>query len=231
MRATVIEFLGSNCDHDMIYFVRDVFKFECEVVWFTERDLKNPDIVLLPGGFSYGDYLRPGAMASRTPAMESVKKFAKKGGLVLGVCNGFQILCESGLLPGALLRNRTISFICDDVYLMAENRKTPFTSRVDRILKIPIAHGDGNYFCDEKTLEVLEKEGRVAFRYVSPEGKIEDKWNFNGAINSIAGILSENKRVLGMMPHPERACEKILGSEDGKLIMESVISFLENIDD
>ncbi len=230
MRATVIEFLGSNCDHDMVYFIRDVFKIETEVVWFTERDLKNPDIVLLPGGFSYGDYLRPGAMASRTPAMESVREFAKRGGIVLGVCNGFQILCESGLLPGALLRNKTISFICDDVYLKAENRETPFTSMVDRILKIPIAHGDGNYFCDEKTLEVLEKEKRVAFRYVSPDGKIDDNWNFNGATNSIAGVLSENKRVLGMMPHPERACEKILGSEDGKLIIESVISFLEKTD-
>lgn len=230
MRATVIEFLGSNCDHDMVYFIRDVFKIETEVVWFTERDLKNPDIVLLPGGFSYGDYLRPGAMASRTPAMESVREFAKRGGIVLGVCNGFQILCESGLLPGALLRNKTISFICDDVYLKAENRETPFTSMVDRILKIPIAHGDGNYFCDEKTLEVLEKEKRVAFRYVSPDGKIDDDWNFNGATNSIAGVLSENKRVLGMMPHPERACEKILGSEDGKLIIESVISFLEKTD-
>lgn len=230
MRATVIEFLGSNCDHDMIYFVKDVFGFDTEVVWFTERDLKNPDIVLLPGGFSYGDYLRPGAMASRTPAMESVREFAKKGGLILGVCNGFQILCESGLLPGALLKNKTISFICDNVYLKAENRDTPFTSQVDRILKIPIAHGDGNYYCDEETLEALEKEGRVAFRYVSPSGERYEKWNFNGSSNSIAGILSENKRILGMMPHPERACEKILGSEDGKLVMESVISFLEKID-
>lgn len=229
MRATVIEFLGSNCDHDMIHFVKDVFKFETEVVWFTESDLKNPDIVLLPGGFSYGDYLRPGAMAARTPAMESVREFAKKGGIILGVCNGFQILCESGLLPGALLRNKTISFICDYVYLKAENRETPFTSNVDKILKIPIAHGDGNYFCDDETLKKLEGEGRIAFRYVSPDGKVEEKWNFNGAIDSIAGIVSENKRVLGMMPHPERACEKILGSEDGKLIMESILSFLERI--
>jgi phosphoribosylformylglycinamidine synthase len=227
MRATVIEFLGSNCDHDMVHYAKDVFNLKTEVVWFTERDLKNPDIVLLPGGFSYGDYLRPGAMAARTPAMESVKEFAKKGGLVLGVCNGFQILCESGLLPGALLRNRTISFICDNVYLKAENKDTPFTCKVDKILKIPIAHGDGNYFCDEETLKKIESEGRVAFRYVSPEGEVDEKWNFNGAINSIAGVLSENRRVLGMMPHPERACEKVLNSEDGKLVMESVISFLE----
>lgn len=228
MRATVIEFLGSNCDHDMVYYAKDIFNLETEVVWFTERDLKNPDIVLLPGGFSYGDYLRPGAVAARSPAMESVKEFAKKGGLVLGVCNGFQILCESGLLPGALLRNKTISFICDNVYLKAENKDNPFTSKVDKILKIPIAHGDGNYFCDSQTLNKLEEEGRVAFRYVAPSGEMDEKWNFNGAINSIAGVLSENKRVLGMMPHPERACEKILGSEDGKLVMESIISFLEN---
>lgn len=228
MRATVVEFLGSNCDHDMIYFSKEVLKFKTEVVWFTERDLKNPDIVFLPGGFSYGDYLRPGAMASRTPIMESVIDFAKKGGFILGVCNGFQILCESGLLQGALLRNKSLTFICDYVYLKAQNCNSPYTNKVNKILKVPIAHGDGNYFCKKETLKELKDEGRIAFKYVSPEGYFDEKWNFNGSLDSIAGILSKNKRVLGMMPHPERACEKILGSDDGKLVIESLISFAEN---
>lgn len=226
MRATVIQFLGSNCDHDMVYFLKEILGFKTELVFYTERDLKNPDIVLIPGGFSYGDYLRPGAIASRTPVMESVKEYAKKGGLILGVCNGFQILCESGLLPGALLKNKNLTFICDYVYLKAEDSLSVFTKKVDKILRIPIAHGDGNYFCDEKTLKILEEEKRVAFRYVSKDGKIDEDSNPNGSLNSIAGILSENRRILGMMPHPERACEKILGSEDGKLILEGVIESL-----
>lgn len=226
MRATVIQFLGSNCDHDMVYFLREILGFKTELVFYTERDLKNPDIVLIPGGFSYGDYLRPGAIASRTPVMESVKEYAKKGGLILGVCNGFQILCESGLLPGALLKNKNLTFICDYVYLKAEDSLSVFTKKVDKILRIPIAHGDGNYFCDERTLKILEEEKRVAFRYVSKDGKIDEDSNPNGSLNSIAGILSENRRILGMMPHPERACEKILGSEDGRLILEGVIESL-----
>lgn len=226
MRATVIQFLGSNCDHDMVYFLKEILGFKTELVFYTERNLKNPDIVLIPGGFSYGDYLRPGAIASRTPVMESVKEYAKKGGLILGVCNGFQILCESGLLPGALLKNKNLTFICDYVYLKAEDSLSVFTKKVDKILRIPIAHGDGNYFCDERTLKILEEEKRVAFRYVSKDGKIDEDSNPNGSLNSIAGILSENRRILGMMPHPERACEKILGSEDGKLILEGVIEFL-----
>lgn len=227
MKATVVEFLGSNCDHDMIYFVKEILGFKTEVVWFTERDLKNPDIVLLPGGFSYGDYLRPGAIASRTPIMESVVEYANKGGYVFGVCNGFQILCESGLLPGALLRNINLKFVCTYAYLKAENSDTPFTKCVNKILKIPIAHGDGNYFCNEETLKILNGEGRVAFRYVSPDGILDDEWNFNGSVDKIAGVFSENKRVLGMMPHPERACEKVLGSEDGKLIFKSFIEYAE----
>ncbi len=230
MRVTVVQFLGSNCDHDVIQWSKDIFRMPTEVVWYTESDLRKPDLVLLPGGFSYGDYLRPGAMASRTPAIESVIKFAKSGGLVMGICNGFQILCECGLLPGALLRNSSLHFICRDLYLRAENNRTPFTNRIPerKLLRVPIAHGDGNYFCDEETAKALESEGRVAFRYVSPEGKIDPEWNPNGSMMSIAGILSEKKNVLGMMPHPERASERLLGCEDGRLIFESVISHLES---
>jgi len=230
MRVTVVQFLGSNCDHDVIHWSKAIFGVPTEVVWYTESDLRKPDLVLLPGGFSYGDYLRPGAMASRTPAIESVKKFAARGGLVLGICNGFQILCECGLLPGALLRNRSLHFICKELYLKAENPDTPFTRRIPegKLLRIPIAHGDGNYFCDGETAKALESEGRVAFRYVSPEGKADPGWNPNGSMMSIAGVLSEKKNVLGMMPHPERASEAALGCEDGKLIFESVISALES---
>jgi phosphoribosylformylglycinamidine synthase subunit PurQ / glutaminase len=230
MRVTVVQFLGSNCDHDVIQWSKNVFRLPTEVVWYTENDLRKPDLVILPGGFSYGDYLRPGAMASRTPAIDSVIKFARNGGLVLGICNGFQILCECGLLPGALLRNLSLSFICKDLYLKAENRETPFTSKIppNKLLKVPIAHGDGNYFCDDETANVLENDGRIAFKYVSPDGKYDPGWNPNGSLSSMAGILSEKKNVLGMMPHPERASEKALGSEDGKLIFESIISHLES---
>lgn len=230
MRVTVVQFLGSNCDHDVIQWSKDIFKLKTEVVWYTENDLKKPDLVLLPGGFSYGDYLRPGAMASRTPAIESVIKFAQSGGLVLGICNGFQILCECGLLPGALLRNSSLAFICRDLYLKTANAGTPFTNKIPagRLLKVPIAHGDGNYFCDDETARLLENEGRVAFRYVSPGGDSDPVWNPNGSMLDIAGVLSEKKNVLGMMPHPERASDKVLGSEDGRLIFESVISAVES---
>jgi phosphoribosylformylglycinamidine synthase subunit PurQ / glutaminase len=230
MRVTIVQFLGSNCDHDVIQWSEEIFKLPTEVVWYTESDLRKPDLVLLPGGFSYGDYLRPGAMASRTPAIESVRKFAESGGLVLGICNGFQILCECGLLPGALLRNQSLSFICRDLYLKTENGETPFTGKIPagKLLKVPIAHGDGNYFCDNETAKLLEAEGRIAFRYVSPEGADDPAWNPNGSILGIAGILSGKKNVLGMMPHPERASERSLGREDGRLIFESIISHLES---
>lgn len=229
MRVTIVEFLGSNCDHDVIHWSKEIFKLPTEVIRYTESDLRNPDLVILPGGFSYGDYLRPGSMASRTAAIESVKSFAGGGGLVLGICNGFQILCECGLLPGALLRNKTLSFLCQNVFLRAENRQTPFTNKIpeNKLMKVPIAHGDGNYYCEEETLKRLEGDGRIAFRYVSPEGNDEAGWNPNGSLSGIAGILSENKNVLGMMPHPERASENILGCEDGKMVLESVITHLE----
>lgn len=229
MKITVVQFWGSNCDHDAIEWAPRVLGRPSEVVWFEERDLRGADLVILPGGFSYGDYLRPGAMAARTPVMEAVIAHARRGGMVIGICNGFQVLCEVGLLPGALLRNQTLTFLCQDVYLRCETESSPFTAGVGkgRILRVPIAHGDGNYFAEPETLRRVEQEDRVAFRYVSPEGKADAAWNPNGSLDSIAGILNENRRVLGMMPHPERASEGLLGCDDGAAILRSAVAALE----
>jgi phosphoribosylformylglycinamidine synthase I len=229
MKIAVAQFWGSNCDHDAIEWAPQVLGERSEVVWFEDRDLKGADLVILPGGFSYGDYLRPGAMAARTPVVESVIAHARRGGLVLGICNGFQVLCEVGLLPGALLRNQTLTFLCQDVYLRCETEDSPFTAGVgkSRVLRVPIAHGDGNYFADDETLARLEGEDRVAFRYVSPDGRVEPAWNPNGAQRAIAGILSEGRNVLGMMPHPERASEALLGCDDGAAILRSAVAALE----
>ena len=230
MNLAVVEFLGSNCDHDAEQWSLRASGVESRMVWYEERDLRGADLVILPGGFSYGDYLRCGAMAARTPAMEAVIEHAKRGGLVLGICNGFQMLCEVGLLPGALLRNQNLKFLCHDVYLRCETEKSPFTSHVGKgkVLRIPIAHGDGNYFADAESLARLEGEDRIAFRYTAPSGDLDPDWNVNGSIQAIAGVLSGNRRVLGMMPHPERASEELLGCADGALILKSALAALES---
>jgi phosphoribosylformylglycinamidine synthase len=217
MKAGVIVFPGSNCDHDAWYAVNENLHGRAEFIWHDSANLGDIDAVILPGGFSYGDYLRCGAIARFSPVMKAVKKFAADGGLVLGICNGFQILVEAGLLPGALLRNRELKFICREVRLQTETTASPFTSKLEKgqILRIPIAHGEGQYFADARTLDELEAEDRVAFRYLE---------NPNGSARSIAGILSRERNVMGMMPHPERACDPLMGSTDGLGILESMLS-------
>lgn len=225
MKFGVIVFPGSNCDHDCYHAVKHVFGQEAEYVWHKSTDLKGFDCVILPGGFSYGDYLRTGAIASSSPVMAEVVSFAKKGGLVLGICNGFQILTEAGLLPGVLMRNRGLKFICEHRHLRVENTNSPFTRAYapGQAVDIPIAHADGNYYASPETIRALEETGRVAFRYCTPEGRVSDDANPNGSLSNIAGILNEAGNVLGMMPHPERACEGELGPMDGRGVFESII--------
>jgi len=220
MKFGVVIFPGSNCDHDCYYAVQTVIGKPVEFIWHQDTSLKGFDAVILPGGFSYGDYLRTGALAKFSPVMQSVKEFADKGGLVIGICNGFQILTESGLLPGALMRNVTRQYICKFLNISAETTNSPFTNQMKKgqVLRIPIGHGDGNYFADPETLQRLNGEDRVAFRY---HGE-----NPNGSLENIAGILNEGRNVLGMMPHPDRSSEAILGSTDGKLIFESMVNAL-----
>jgi phosphoribosylformylglycinamidine synthase I len=228
MKAAVVVFPGSNCDHDAWHAFASVLGVEAEFAWHKEHDLKGADLVVLPGGFSYGDYLRCGAMASRSPIMREVIAFARRGGPVIGICNGFQILCESGLLPGALLRNRDLRFICRDVWLRCEAPGTIFTSRLaaGQVTRSHIAHGDGNYFAEPETVARLEGEGRVAFRYADPTGNLSPEWNFNGSTGAIAGVLNEERNVLGMMPHPERMDEASLGCRDGLAILGSLVDQL-----
>jgi len=216
MKAGVIVFPGSNCDHDAWYAVNENLHGRAEFIWHDSTNLGDIDAVILPGGFSYGDYLRCGAIARFSPVMQAVRKFAADGGIVLGICNGFQILVEAGLLPGALLRNRELKFICRELELRAEATDSPFTSKLQKgqILRLPIAHGEGRYFADERTLDELESEDRVAFRYVD---------NPNGSARSIAGILNQARNVMGMMPHPERACDPLMGSTDGSGVFESMV--------
>jgi phosphoribosylformylglycinamidine synthase len=200
------------------------------MVWHADRELpKGTDLVVLPGGFSYGDYLRCGAIAARAPIMDAVRAHAAKGGLVLAVCNGFQIACEAGLLPGVLMRNARLKFICREVYLRVERSDTPFTRRYNAgdVIRVPVAHGEGNYIADADTIARLEDEGRVLFRYTTPEGKLDPAFNFNGATNAIAGILSEQRNVLGLMPHPENHVDPVVGPTDGRRLFESLISTLE----
>jgi phosphoribosylformylglycinamidine synthase subunit PurQ / glutaminase len=219
MKFGVVVFPGSNCDHDCWYAASQNLGFNTDMIWHDSPSLGDVDAVILPGGFSYGDYLRCGAIAKFSPVMNAVKKFAADGGLVLGVCNGFQILVECGLLPGALLRNRDLKFICRQVGLRVETTRSPFTSEAKKgdILRMPIAHGEGCYFADEKTLDALEAEDRVVFRYVD---------NPNGSLRDIAGILNERRNVMGMMPHPDRACDSLMGSTDGKVILLSMAASL-----
>lgn len=226
MRFAVVVFPGTNCDRDCWHVVKNVLNCEVEFVWHEERDLSRFDCVILPGGFSYGDYLRVGAIARFSPVIEAVREFAERGGLVIGICNGFQILVEAGLLVGALVRNETTHFICKFVHLRVENDKTPFTNqcKLGQVLKIPIAHNDGLYLCDEATLKQLERNGQIVFRYCTPDGKVTEESNPNGSVGNIAGIVNERGNVLGMMPHPERASESLLGSSDGLFIWKSILS-------
>jgi len=225
MRFGVIVFPGTWSDMDCHYALGTVLGQRVDYIWHKDTDLSGYDCVILPGGFSYGDYLRPGAIARFSPVMASVQRFAREGGLVIGICNGFQILCEAGLLPGALLSNNHLQYRCQWTYLRVENNALPFTSRVKKgqVLKIPISHYDGNYYADEATLKELEAEGRVVFRYCTPQGEITDDANPNGALHNIAGIVNKEGNVLGMMPHPERACELLLSGVDGRLLFESIL--------
>ena len=227
MKFGVVVFPGSNCDLDAYHMVTDVMGEEAVYLWHRDRDLKGVDLVILPGGFSYGDYLRCGAIARFSPLMEEVKAFARRGGLVLGICNGFQILLESGLLPGALYRNDNLQFRCQFTRIRVEQASLPFTGALTKgdILKIPIAHGEGNYYAPPDLLREMEEEGQVVFRYVDEHGEAIPGANPNGSLQNIAGICNRQGNVLGMMPHPERAGEKILGSDEGRGIFQSVIDY------
>jgi phosphoribosylformylglycinamidine synthase len=224
----IVVFPGSNCDADTLYAFRDVMGQSARFLWHKEHDLGGVDCVVLPGGFSYGDYLRSGAIASFSPLMREVREFADRGGLVLGICNGFQVLLELGLLPGAMLRNKSLKFLCRYVTLRLENARTRFThkGRKGQVLRIPIAHFDGNYYAPPETLREIEDQGRVVFRYADPEGRATEEANVNGSLSNIAGLVNARGNVLGMMPHPERAAEPLLGSADGRVIFESLISKL-----
>ena len=226
MNFGVVIFPGSNCDHDALYATTKNLGESASPIWHESEDLSGLDVVVLPGGFSYGDYLRAGAIARFSPVMKAVRRFGGRGGLVIGICNGFQILVEAGLLPGALMRNPRLSLICRSVYLRTETVESRFTHRLERrqILAIPIAHGEGRYYADEGTLETLEQQDRVAFRYVTPEGEATPEANPNGSLRNIAGILNEGRNILGMMPHPERAADPAMGSTDGLLILQSMAS-------
>jgi len=226
MKFGVIIFPGSNCDHDAYWAFKEVFQQPATMLWHESHDLENVDVVIVPGGFSYGDYLRTGAIAKFSPIMEQVRKFAANGGLVMGICNGFQILCESGLLPGVLMRNKGLKYICKPVQIKVESTDSPFTHALKKgeVLEIPIGHMEGNYFCDEPTLEQLRKQDRVLFRYCTPQGEVTGEANPNGSIDNIAGICSEGRNVLGMMPHPERASEPQLGMTDGVRLLQSLVT-------
>lgn len=225
MKVAVIVFPGSNCDLDCAHVIREVLSTPVEMVWHKDSSLKGFDLVILPGGFSYGDYLRSGAIARFSPIMSEVERFARSGGLVLGICNGFQILVEAGLLPGALCRNESLKFICQTVHLRVEQTDTPFTSLYSpaQIIQLPIAHGDGCYWADESTLTDLTQHGQIVFRYCTRQGELTASANPNGSIQNIAGVCNRTRNVLGMMPHPERLSESILGGESGRILFESAL--------
>lgn len=229
MKFGVLQFPGSNCDHDCYHGVKHVLNEDCDFVWHKETSLKGYDGIFVPGGFSYGDYLRPGAIANFSPIMEELKKFADAGGPVIGICNGFQILCEAGLLPGVLTRNRDLKFICKNVTLKVENNNTIFTKKYqkDEVITIPIAHHDGNYFAQEDTIKEMEDNNQIVFRYSDSMGNVTDESNINGSINNIAGITNKKGNVLGMMPHPERALEDVVGKTDGLNLFKSLEEFLK----
>jgi phosphoribosylformylglycinamidine synthase I len=228
MRFGVVVFPGSNCDHDAWYALGKVLHQPVEFLWHQSEEVKRFDAILLPGGFSFGDYLRTGAIARFSPVMRAVEKFAHGGGLVLGICNGFQILCEAGLLPGVLQRNAGMRFVCRQVHIRVETTDTPFTvaAKPDQVLQMPIAHGDGNYFCDQATLNDLDRNHQIVFRYTTPDGREDAAANPNGSLANIAGVCNRERNVMGLMPHPERAVEAALGSADGLVILRSLIDSL-----
>ena len=231
LKFGVVVFPGSNCDHDAYYSLRKVLNYDVEFLWHKDTDLKQSSVILLPGGFSYGDYLRTGAIARFSPIMNSVISFANKGGIVIGICNGFQILLEAGLLPGVMIRNNSLKFACKDVYLKTENRETIFSAEINeatKALKIPIAHGEGNYFADIELLKELETNRQILFRYSDEDGNVNDEYNPNGSQMNIAGIVNKNGNVMGMMPHPERACDPTLGRIDGQQIFKSIANYILN---
>ena len=228
MKFGVVVFPGSNCDHDAFYAIGNILKKPVEFIWHQSQDLANCDAVILPGGFAHGDYLRTGAIARFSPVMKSVEKFAKSGGMVLGICNGFQILLEAGLLPGAMMRNSGLRYICRHVFIRVEQTESPFTNAASQgqILKVPIAHNDGNYNADEATLADLERNRQILFRYTTLDGTNDAAGNPNGSLHNIAGICSRERNVAGLMPHPERAVESALGSADGLVIFQSLVESL-----
>jgi phosphoribosylformylglycinamidine synthase len=228
MKFAVVVFPGSNCDHDAHYALQQVLRAEAELIWHKDTSLRGADVVVLPGGFAHGDYLRTGAIARFSPIMQEVKAFAAAGGPVLGICNGFQILLEAGLLPGAMLRNRSLHFRCEHVHVRVEQTDTPFTAaaRPGQVLRMPIAHGEGNYYAEPEVVERLERNRQVLFRYVTASGVVTDDANPNGSVRNIAGITNESRNVVGLMPHPERACELAVGSADGLVVFQSVLKAL-----
>jgi len=228
MNFAVLQFPASNCDQDAVHVLRDVLGHSARLLWHKEHSLGDTDAVVIPGGFSYGDYLRTGAIARFSPIMQAVFEFADNGGLVLGICNGFQILCEAGLLPGALIRNRSLQFRCEHVHLKALTTNSPFTNQIPagKLLRVPIAHGEGCYFADEATLAGLKSQDRILWQYVNSDGEPTDTANPNGSLWNIAGICNERRNVAGLMPHPERASEPILGCADGRQIFESMLHAL-----
>jgi phosphoribosylformylglycinamidine synthase I len=228
MKFGVVVFPGSNCDHDAWYALAEILHQPVEFLWHQSESVNGFDAILLPGGFAYGDYLRTGAIARFSPVMRAVEKFARAGGPVLGICNGFQILCEAGLLPGALQRNAGMRFVCKQVHVRVETTETPFTAsaQAGQVLQIPIAHGDGNFYCDEAMLGDLERNGQIVFRYTTAEGREDAAANPNGSLANVAGVCNAQRNVVGLMPHPERAVETPLGSADGLVILRSLIESL-----
>ena len=230
MKFAVVVFPGSNCDHDAYYAAQHVLGQDAELIWHKDTSLKGADVVILPGGFAHGDYLRTGAIARFSPIMQEVQRFATGGGPVLGICNGFQVLLEAGLLPGAMLRNSVLQFRCEHVYVRVEQTDTPFTAACapGQILRIPIAHGEGNYYAEPDVVERLERNRQVIFRYATVSGEVTPAANPNGSLNNIAGICNDTRNVVGLMPHPERACELAVGSADGLVLFESVLKALSH---
>jgi len=228
MNFAVLQFPASNCDQDAVHVLRNVLGHSARLLWHKEASLGDADAVVVPGGFSYGDYLRTGAIARFSPVMQAVQTFAANGGVVLGICNGFQILCEAGLLPGALIRNRSLQFRCENIFLKTVTPESPFTNQIppDKLLRLPIAHGEGCYFADDETLAKLKANNQILWRYVDAQGQAADTANPNGSLDNIAGICNEQRNVAGLMPHPERASEPILGGADGRLVFESLIQAL-----
>ncbi len=227
LKFGVVIFPGSNCDYDTLFALKELLNQNAIFLWHKEHDLKNVDCVILPGGFSYGDYLRPGSIAAFSPLMQEVKEFALKGGLVLGICNGFQVLLELGLLPGAMLRNKNLKFLCQFVHIRVDNEATPFTTKAKKgqVLKMPIAHFDGNFFSPPDAIQEIKTNNRIVLRYSDAQGQLSEEANANGSLESIAGLINSAGNVMGMMPHPERASEALLGSEDGRIIFESIINW------